>query len=232
MSQASRSGARPQWPLLIGVVIVVCYNSWLYAFVNPHPAPLSGYLSELAAAGQPRNWLFRSGDIVAGVLFIAVAILGRRRWRKRYGRAAPWLALAVAAAGLGTIADTIAHMPCAPTLDAGCRLLFPQAPSGPGFAGHTLTSTAVSIGFLASFLAAAWGSGRPRRHLLIGGLFLSLSLGSWAVETTVGAGEGYVQAIQVLLGSLWVARLSFMLGDREPAAGPVPVPGSAEERDR
>lgn len=184
------SSARPQWPLIAGVIIVISYNSWLFAFVNPHPAPLSGYLSELAAAGQPFNWLFRSGDVVAGILFVAVAILGSRRWVRGFGRVAPWLALAVATAGGGTIADTIAHMPCAPTLDAGCRLLFPEAPSGNGFTAHTLTSTVVSLGFLASFVLAAWGSGRTRRYLKLGGVVLILSLGSWAVEKTMGTGEG------------------------------------------
>ncbi|MEY9258944.1 putative membrane protein [Brevibacterium epidermidis] len=237
---AQASSARPRWPLVAGVVIVVCYNSWLFAFVNPHPAPLSGYLSELAAAGQPYHWLFRSGDVVAGVLFVAVAVLGKHRWARRFGRAAPWLALAVATAGLGTIADTIAHMPCAPTLDAGCRLLYPQAPSGPGFTLHTLTSTVVSLGFLASFVLAAWGSGRPRRYLALGGIAAVLSLGSWVVETTAGTGEGYVQAIQVLLVSLWIGRLSLLLGDETPAAESVAVhrraedtvPCSKEDRDR
>ncbi|WP_181274694.1 DUF998 domain-containing protein [Brevibacterium oceani] len=230
MSEAS--SVRPHWPLVAAVVIVVCYNSWLFAFVNPHPASLSGYLSELAAAGQPYHWLFRSGDILAGVLFIAVAVLGSRRWGRRFGRASPWLALAVATAGLGTLADTIVHMPCAPTLDASCRLLFPQAPSGPGFTLHTLTSTMVSLGFLASFVCAAWGSGRPRRYLTLGGIVLVLTLGSWVVETTVGTGEGYVQAIQVLLVSLWAARLSLMLRDGMPAAEPVAVSRRGEDRDR
>ena len=215
------SSVRHHWPLVMGIAIVVCYNSWLFAFINPHPAPISGYLSELAAAGQPHAWFFRSGDIVAGLLFITVAVLGRRRWERRFGRAAPWLALSTAIAGLGSIADTIAHMPCAPTLDVGCRALFPQAPSGPGFTAHAATSTLVSLGFLASFVLAARGSGRARRYLSLGSVVLVLTLGSWVVETTAGTGQGYIQAVQVFLVSLWMARLSLSLGDEEPAAAAV-----------
>lgn len=230
MSQAS--SVRSSWSLVAGIVIVVSYNSWLFAFINPHPAPLSGYLSELAAAGQPHAWFFRSGDIIAGLLFIAVAVLGRHRWRRRFGRAATWLALAVAIAGVGSIADTIAHMPCAPTLDAGCRVLFPQAPSGADFTAHTLTSTLVSLGFLASFALAAWGSGRTRRYLTLGVVVLALTLGSWAVETTVGTGEGYIQAVQVLLVSLWIARLSLLLRGEEPTLETVAELRRGQDGDR
>lgn len=228
---ASAVPSRPIWPPVMAAVIVVSYNTWVFAFVNPHPAPLSGYLSELAAAGQPHAWFFRLGDVVAGILMIVTALLGSRRWRARFGGFAIWMALAVAAAGVGTIADTVAHMPCAPTLDAACRTLYPAAPSGPGFTLHTATSAVVFIGVLSS-LALAGLARRSGRCFAVGGLVLALSAGSLLIEVTLGSGQGYVQAIQVLLVSVWVARLALLLGTASSPRLEGRAPADGEGRRR
>ncbi|MBE8145971.1 bifunctional lysylphosphatidylglycerol synthetase/lysine--tRNA ligase LysX [Brevibacterium casei] len=89
-------------------------------FLSPHPRPLSGYLSELAAMDQPASWVFRGGDAIAGTLMVLIAVLGVRGWRSRFGRATVPLAIAIGLTGLATIGDAIAALPCTQTFDPVC----------------------------------------------------------------------------------------------------------------
>ncbi|RAG62272.1 hypothetical protein DN536_38190, partial [Burkholderia multivorans] len=52
--------------ILLAAGVLITYDSWVLLFLSPHPQPLSGYLSELAAMDQPASWVFRSGDAIAG----------------------------------------------------------------------------------------------------------------------------------------------------------------------
>ncbi|RAE29354.1 DUF998 domain-containing protein, partial [Burkholderia multivorans] len=39
--------------ILLAAGVLITYDSWVLLFLSPHPQPLSGYLSELAAMDQP-----------------------------------------------------------------------------------------------------------------------------------------------------------------------------------
>lgn len=81
--------------------------------------PSSSYLSELAASDQPTSLLFRSTDLVAGGFVVLGCLLLRGRGgRSDRRRTATLLTLAVF--GLGTIADVVFPMACAPSASARC----------------------------------------------------------------------------------------------------------------
>jgi hypothetical protein len=205
--------------------VVVGYNTWLLAFLNPYDAPLSGFISELAAVDQPWSWVFRTGDGLAGLLLLLVAGLGRTRWQSRYGAHAGWVAAALAVAGAATIVDVlVAPMACAPTFDADCRALYEADWLGPGFALHTIASVVVPAGVVGSLVFAGLGSRgrghRGGRYVALVALSLVLGLGTWAIEVTLDAGQGYLQAVQVVLFSLWFGALAvFAASGSGTAAG-------------
>ncbi|MGY1744039.1 DUF998 domain-containing protein [Blastococcus sp. SYSU D00695] len=219
--------------------MVLSYNTWLLAALNPHPRPLSGFISELAAGGQPFSWLFRAGDGLTGLLLLLLAWRGRTGWRSRYGAAAGWVALSLALAGAATILDVLAPMACAPTFSPACREIYDAAQFGSGFALHTVASVLVPLGVAGSLVAAGLGrrglSGSGGvGHFALAALTLVLGLGSWVVELTRQSGQGYVQAVQVVLFSLWFGALalSAAAGHRAAGAGrtvglqPSPGPGA------
>jgi hypothetical protein len=79
-SQAPRTKARgavlARWCLLLGGIT---YSSWALGFLVPTGlSQRAAYASELEAAGQPYGWLFRSSDVVSGLLLAAGALLALR----------------------------------------------------------------------------------------------------------------------------------------------------------
>ncbi|SPT52881.1 Uncharacterised protein [Actinomyces bovis] len=106
--------------LLIALVLVP-YNAWLLGPWLWVGRMRPGYLSELAAQDQPWQWLFRGGDMLAGALLIAVAVLGRRRWRCWLSRWAPGLVIGSILAGGATFLDAILNLPCSLAASASCQ---------------------------------------------------------------------------------------------------------------
>lgn len=214
----------------LGAAVIVCYNSWVLAFLGPHSRPLAGYTSELAADDQPAAWVFRTGDLVAAVLMLVIAGRGALGWRRHLGRWTGTVVLAVALAGIATVADVIWTMPCSPTFGSACSAAEGTAPLRAEFLAHSLTSSVVTIAVLVSMSAAALAGRGPRRWAPLGLalLVVASSVGSWLIEMFAGTGQGYVQIFAIVAASVWIAWLAI---DVDTGTAPDPIHRSPEVAD-
>lgn len=123
MSKKARKNIVKSYRWLIaalGLLAAAAYSTWpLGYYLNPKVGA-SGYASELAVFGQPYNWVFIAGDIIAGVLILLVVLLlwnwlGKqlRAWHK-------WLLGLFALFGALTILAAILPMSCTPSISI-CR---------------------------------------------------------------------------------------------------------------
>ncbi|WP_172120544.1 DUF998 domain-containing protein [Actinomyces faecalis] len=200
---------------MLAIGVILAYNTWLAWPLNGNPRAMTGYLSELAASDQPYFWFFRGGDLVSALLFAVVAWSGQWAWWPWLGRWAPRTAGALGVASVATALDCVAALPCAESHDAVCK-------ATPSLARdlHAVTSTCVSLAFLATFLlvlaALVESGGWSRTALVVAGvgaacglLMLTSAIAPWVALGT----HGVVQAIQVFLCSAWVAWLAWQLDD-------------------
>ncbi|MET7362967.1 DUF998 domain-containing protein [Streptomyces sp. NPDC005562] len=128
----------------------LAYSAWLTeTFLPAGLSPRTSYVSELAASDQPYGSLYRTADLLAGLLVLAAA-LGALRWLPRAGRwsAVGWAALALF--GAATAADSRLPLSCTPTADAGC-----VAREGAGAVPWTHSAHVVSSGLAVTVALAA-----------------------------------------------------------------------------
>lgn len=175
--------------------------------------PARSYLSELAALDQPTSGLFRSTDLVAGVLVVTgLVLLGlAHRRRRALGHPAASLAQCVTAwalvgFGVATVADALLPLDCALSLgecaareDAGSVSLAHQA--------HTYSSVASGVGSFVASAGVVWLARARRRSLLGLSARLAGALGPvlGVVTGAIGlfgsplpVGTGIVQRVQVV----------------------------------
>ena len=101
--------------------------------------PTRSYLSELAASDQPNSSLFRIADAVAGGLVVlGCLVMAHRGVQRDRLRAATLLTLGVF--GLGTIADVVVPMACAPSASERCAAADVAGTLGSVHALHTVAS--------------------------------------------------------------------------------------------
>lgn len=206
---------RRTFAILLAAGVLIAYDSWVLLFLSPHPQPLAGYLSELAAVDQPHSWVFRTGDVIAGTLMILIAVLGARGWERRFGRFSVWVSAAIGLTGLATIADALAALPCTQTFDSACSAEYAANPLRPDFLLHTIASSIVALAALSSMVLALIALRRRGRAgtpygitvAVALGLLLAANLSSVIIEAVWRSGQGYVQAIAVLIVGGWAAHL-------------------------
>lgn len=200
-------------PRLLAVAVFILYNSWLAWPLNGNPQILRGYLSELAALDQPYSWFFRLGDALAALVIALIAWLGRQRWEPWLGAWARRLSMALFLAAGATLLDVVFALPCAESHDSVCA-------ATPSLTRqlHALTSGTVGVAFLLSFVCVAWGlragrgwDGAARSCLALGAVAGVLMLHSALAPWTAPGTQGPVQALQVMLCSLWVAALAWSM---------------------
>lgn len=108
---------------LLAALAVITYQSWLAAaFLNPALPTSNSFASELASTSQPHHWVFRSADVLTGMLILCVSFLLSRnqptplrawpRWVRRF------FFIAAALFASATILDAAFPMPCADSLTA------------------------------------------------------------------------------------------------------------------
>jgi hypothetical protein len=104
----------------LGLVAAVAYSTWpLGYYLNPKVGA-TGYASELAVFGQPYNWVFIIGDVIAGILIFVVVLLLWHWLGKQLSTWHKWLLGLFALFGLLTILGAILPMSCTPSISI-CR---------------------------------------------------------------------------------------------------------------
>ena len=204
-------------PLVLLVFAAVLYLGVPYEAVAGYPLdPSRSYLSELAAADQPFAPLFRFLDGSAGVLTaIAAALLlfASPRWPLRV----PIAGLGVF--GLGTLADVVFPMACASSASAVCARADAAGTLGIAHQVHTVTSVIALLGgvvAVVSLVVLVHRTGvQPARTRFLATAGAALLIGATAAisvvalastaEGTLPPGAGYVQRLQTVLLSVFLA---------------------------
>jgi hypothetical protein len=188
-------------------VAAVLYSAWVLQFpLHLDIDPVHAYVSELAAVTRADHRLFACTDLAAGLLALgtaAVVLLTRcpRSVMTRIG----WLGFA--GFGLGTVADSLLPLPCAPHADPGCatRGAARQLPIADAL--HLVSSTAAIAALLVAIgsftLATNLGTRAHRAGVAITVTAAATTLWTIAevmVDDTTSAHEhvGLAQRLQLL----------------------------------
>ncbi|MBO1414559.1 DUF998 domain-containing protein [Streptomyces sp. FH025] len=213
----------------VGLLASAAYSSFpLQWVVGSRLSVIRSYVSELSVTGQPGALVFRVGDVIGGVGLVVLAA-GLAASCVRGSRSAVAAVLALVVTGLGSAADGVWPMPCAPSADPVCRGLDRSSLTAQLAQTHTLTSLSeFTAAVIAAVLFGAVLLRSPGHHRL--GLF---TLAAGLAVGTLGLGEivmvltgsrviGVPERVQVLLVSLFCAALSLHLlrrRRRAPASG-------------
>ncbi|QBJ96575.1 DUF998 domain-containing protein [Rhodococcus sp. ABRD24] len=195
----------------------VLYSSWVLAFfLNTGEGPFEGFASQLAATDQEYGILYRSGDLLTGIVLTVAAMLGLTMMPRRFLTTVGWISLGVFA--VGTIADSRLPLRCSkPACEATQVPLTHQ--------WHALTSTvsvtAAVVSALAFIIAiyvyraprAMWWAGLTVVALfLIGTLWMLVG-----VDDPSGSHSwlGFAQRVELLSMSGWMVLVAAtLLSDR------------------
>lgn len=210
---------------LLAAGVLLAYNTWMLGPLLWGGDVPPGYLSELAADDQPWQWVFRGGDLVTGVLLLTIAAQGVRGWRSWIGAWSTAVALALAACGVGTLADALGNMPCAPTTDAMC-----QDTATVSGVVHVIASGTVGAGFLIAMVLLVLGlrdRGAPRPQLrtavVAAGVLGIVDVLTLALIVLAPGSQVWPQMGQVLLSSLLAAVLALRLDRRSDVDAHLPA---------
>ncbi|MFF3312257.1 DUF998 domain-containing protein [Streptomyces sp. NPDC002952] len=233
--------------LLVGLGIVA-YSAWGLEVVLPTGlAPGRTYASELAAQDQPFGGLFRTTDLVAGVLMCAGGLWALLRLSPgdRWGTVG-WTAVVLF--GVATAVDSRLPLSCTPTVD---RLCAQREHAGLVPVTHTAHATSSALAVCAVLVAMPALTHAARRHAPASSLArlgrplvaLELAATAWTLAAVAaqeaGLGNwslGIAQRLQLALMAAWFATLALsVLRHRRPAPeppAPAPRPPLAPETER
>ncbi|TWS22867.1 DUF998 domain-containing protein [Tsukamurella sputi] len=217
--------------LLAGTVL---YSAWLIApLLGSQLSPLTSYLSEIGAVGQPHARFFRTTDVLAGTTFVLAAALAHRAGRPTSRLAVIGLA-GLALLGAATVGDALLPLSCTPTTDAACaaRELAGEVPWT--HVGHAVSSGIAGFGGVVAVLAwALWrrscaggtGFDGARLALGLGVLFLLSTAWTLAAMLEPALYLGLAQRTQVVTLTLWLAWIAMSPRAQRP---PAPNPGGRD----
>ncbi|QCQ93106.1 DUF998 domain-containing protein [Rhodococcus sp. SGAir0479] len=195
----------------------VLYSSWVLAFfVSPGANPFEGFASQLAATDRQYGILYRSGDLLTGIVLTVAAVIGLTLTPRRFLTTVGWAALGVFA--LGTVADSRVPLRCSrPECEATQVPLTHQ--------WHALTSTVsvtAAVVSAVAFIIALFVHRAPRAMwwagLTVVVLFLVGTL--WmlvGVDDPSGSHSwlGFAQRVELLSMSGWMVLVAAtVLDDR------------------
>ncbi|MFG2328188.1 DUF998 domain-containing protein [Streptomyces sp. NPDC048604] len=202
--------------LLLGAL---AYSAWVPELaVRSGLDPVRSYVSELAAADQPYGAVFRTADLVSGLLLLAGACWGLLRSRGRPWSVTGWLGLALF--GAATAADSRLPLSCPPTVDAACAAREAAGLVPFSHEAHAVSSALAMAGALVAMLALTVAARRYGDRPLLartGPALVVLALLStvWtlAAITAFDAGHGTWglgagQRLQLLAVAVWLAVLA------------------------
>ncbi|WP_245592549.1 DUF998 domain-containing protein [Actinomadura rifamycini] len=231
---AGGPGAAPRYMAVLACTAAVCYASFLLEHaLGSRLDPVDGYVSELSAADQPFRYVYGGGDLLTGLLTLAIVAGALRRLRRRPLATAGWSFLGLF--GLCAIGDAVFPLDCAPSLQTSCALRERSSHVSFSHAFHSVTSSAVIVCGVAALLLLSLAA---RRYgwwppLARWGWLLALTESVFALVTLAamyhGQWLGLVQRFQIgilclgLLTIAWALHADRARAARAPAnAGTVP----------
>ncbi len=193
----------------LSLAALVLYNNWLLGIIiNPHATLVGATISELSIAGQPGALLFRSLDVLSGILFLlgAGAIISFASVRKLR----LILVLGVSTLGISTIIESFLSLDCSSALDAKClqheRLGAVSWQHNFHIVESLFTYGLMFLLPLAIYLVLRRGTQayRLKRSSFWLMVFMVIWCAEGAIRFSQNAGSyGYEQRLFVLLFSLW-----------------------------
>lgn len=185
------------------IAAAVCYLTWvLGGAVNPALDAAHSFVAEYAADDQPGMWLFRLGDVLAGTLAGAAAVLFAKRSTNLVIEIGWW---AVVAFGVATLLDAGPFsLTCAPSIDHPCHAA-EQAGNLPiSDQVHSGATVLGATGIVVAALAFAYISRAPL--LWVFAVLLTAASATLMIMVLAGGGApGLVQRVLLLLTSVWLA---------------------------
>ncbi|MGC5566186.1 DUF998 domain-containing protein [Streptomyces sp. FR-108] len=210
----------PQAAAALLALAALTYSAWtLEALLPTSLPPATTYVSELAATDQPYSTLFRTTDLLAGVLVCAAATTLSAR------RTPPTARAALLLFGAATAVDSRLPLSCTPTTDPVCAARETAALVPWTHSAHTVSSTVALCAILVAMAALA----RSAPALLA----LELAATTWtlaaiaALETGhAGWGAGIAQRLQVGVIAIWLGALavSLLRAPTPPPEAPLNTP--------
>lgn len=206
-----RAAFRLQPFFLLSLISAACFNNWALGFLlNPTLLRAGGSISELSSSDQSHFAVFRTLDILAGLMLVSMAIWWQRSQSRQGHDLIFWGALIL---GVANTADALLPLNCSETLNPSCSMPISLSLHHIALPGHAYSSTAIGLGY---FLLPLGGWLYARRYnlrtfLLASQLVLALNLLFFAsilheyatVGITVKA-SGWLQAIQMLAVGTWL----------------------------
>lgn len=221
---------RRRWPALGGLTLLT-YNTWLWwKPLNGDARIFDGYLSELSAADQPHHAVFRGGDLITGLIVVALGVRTVVLLRRSRPPRARWwwvAGIALLVFGLSSMVDASVAMDCAPILNESCQAAEERGQLSTAHYAHTYSSVGAQAGIVVSMGAAyvamrrsRLGIGRAQGTVLTLGVIEVLALTVMMIMLAAGLpGLGYPQVVTVLVASLWFAAVGLGLLGADPGSG-------------
>lgn len=220
--ERGRGGAPGPFGAALIVLGALAYSVWLLEL--PLAAgldPVQSYVSELAATDQPLGAVFRTADLVAGLLLLAAALPPLVAARRRFWAATGWAALALF--GAATAADSRLPLSCAPTADPACAAREDAGLVPFTHAAHAVSSGLAMAGAVTAVVALTvaarrygWWPPLARTGPVL--VVLELAATAWTLVAVAAfeAGRGHWalgagQRAQLLLVAVWLLLLAWSL---------------------
>nr|WP_236070612.1 DUF998 domain-containing protein [Streptomyces polyasparticus] len=224
MTSSRPRGLRPAAVLL--ALGALAYTAWVVeVVVSTGLDPLRTYVSELAAQSEPLGGVFRTTDLVAGLLVLSGALWGLVHHRPR----APWSTAGWAGLvlfGAATAVDSRLPLSCTPTADPECAARETAGLVPATHAAHAVSSSMAVCGALVGMVALTVAARRYGRWPVLArfGPWLAvaeLAVTAWTLASVAAfqAGKGtwllgLGQRSQVLLIAVWLAVFAYEVGRR------------------
>lgn len=207
---------RSRLAVVCGVVLgAVLYSSWVLEWVLPTGLdPSRAYVSELAALDQPYGLIFRTGDLLTGIVLAVTALFAVTLRPRRLLTTIGWIGLAVFA--VSTMLDSRMPLECSAHASAACAAREQAGLLDQSRLAHALTSvgaaTAAAVSVLA-FILAAFRYRWPHWLRWVGvAIVLTYLVGNvWTVFAIDmdGRGDevwllGYAQRLQLVATTAWI----------------------------
>ncbi|WP_372499135.1 DUF998 domain-containing protein [Streptomyces somaliensis] len=225
-----RPGAPGRPTALLLVLGALSYSAWLLELpLATGLDPLRSYVSELAAADQPLGALFRTTDLLAGLLLLAAALPPLLAARRPPWAVAGWAALALF--GAVTAVDSRLPLSCAPTADAACAAREDAGLVPAAHTAHAVSSGLAMAGAVTAVVALTvaarrygWWPLLARTGPVLVALELAATAWTLAAVAAFEAGHGHWalgvgQRAQLLLVAVWLLLLARSLPCRAGRRG-------------